>query len=936
MENNEHYGLFTQAKELAIACSPFLSRLLEMHPAFAENIATIGFDRAYELFQQEMSSITPETSSPASLMKDLRHAKGKIALLTALADIAESWPLEQVTSALSDFAEHALKITVDTLLTQAKQRGEIQHASSADSGIIVLGMGKLGGRELNYSSDIDLIIFFESGKIGYAGSRNEQHFMNKLAQDIVHIMQERTANGYVFRTDLRLRPDPASTPPAVNTEAALYYYEGVGQNWERAAMIKARPLAGDIAAGERFLQQLAPFMWRRSLDFASINDIHSIKRQMDHRQNKTIQIAGHNVKLGLGGIREIEFFVQIHQLIWGGREKSLRTRATCETLDLLTTFGLVEQDKRTVLSHAYVFLRQLEHRLQMVHDAQTHSMPTEAVDIQNIVRFMGFPDIHSFESTLLTHLNAVHGIYASSFRSAEELGDVGNLVFTGVSHDPDTLETLTRMGYTEAERVSEIVMGWHHGSRRATRTKRARELLTELMPALLKRLSETADPDGAFLKFNEFLHNLPASVQLFSLFNANPQLLGLIADIMGSAPTLADTLSRSPNLLDAVLYADFFEALPSKLQLQPQLEAFLAGTSDFEERMDKLRQFRNEKQFQAGVQMLKQMVDAPSTGSFLSDLADVCIESALGDVKQEFEQTYGTIPDSDFAMIALGKLGSQEMTFSSDIDLVFIYDVANFDAISTGEKGFTASVYFNRLAQRFLNALTGMGREGRLYEVDTRLRPSGKQGLLAVSTKALQHYFDELAWTFEYMAFTKARVVGGQSALKQKLNGFICEQLSKKRDIEKLCADVLDMRERIEKAHSTTNPWDIKYIRGGMTDIDFIAQYLLLAHASDLSACFSGSAHDIFTTLKADGKLPADIADSLIQGNIFLGQIFNMLRLCCNRIFDEHSAPDGLKKLLVESAEEADFASLKKRLLAVEETVSKHYITLVSSSLKHS
>ncbi len=829
--------------------SPYLTRLLLLHPALLRDMARLGAATIHARLTADVETIRQEDDQP-ELMRRLRIAKSKLALLAALADITDAWTLEQVTGALSDFAERSLSLSLDALLRAAHQRGEIDLASaSKGSGIIVLGMGKLGGRELNYSSDIDLIFFFEPGRLGYKGRQTEQHFMNKLAHELVSIMQERTRDGYVFRTDLRLRPDPASTPPAVNTEAAHYYYESVGQNWERAAMIKARPIAGDIEAGERFLKGIAPFMWRRNLDFAAINDIHSIKRQMDSRENKSILLKGHNIKIGQGGIREIEFYAQIHQLIWGGREPGLRLRSTCETLRKLKEFGLVDSGKEALLHEAYEFLRKLEHRLQMIADEQTHSLPESDEGMAHVACFMGYDNITAFEKDTLRYLSEVRAVYASSFQSAEKLGDEGNLVFTGVSHDPETLKTLSSMGYLHPETISEIVMGWHHGKSRATRTKRARELLTELMPLLLKRLSETAHPDEAFHKFDDFLTQLPAGVQLFSLFHINPHLLGLIADIMGSAPTLALTLSKSPELLDAVLYEDFYGALPSASNFRSSWKEYSGGanTHDFEEIMEGLRRFRNEKQFQAGVQLLKALITAEQTGLFLSTLADIVIQKALAAVTAEFERIYGCIKGGRFAVIALGKLGSREIAFGSDIDLVFVYDAEDMEALSDGDKKFTASVYFNRLAQRFLNALTIMGREGRLYEVDTRLRPSGQEGLLAVGIDTLAQYFDESAWTFEIMAFTKARIVSGD-ALKEPLETLIRNQLTKKRDMEKLRRDAIDMRDRIDKEFGTKNPWDIKYVRGGMIDVDFIAQYLALRHAPDTPAAQNPAAQPLFST----------------------------------------------------------------------------------------
>jgi glutamate-ammonia-ligase adenylyltransferase len=567
----------------------------------------------------------------------------------------------------------------------------------------------------------------------------------------------------------------------------------------------------------------------------------------------------------------------------------------------------------------------------MVADEQTHILPDDEAGVKNIAEFMGYETVSEFSEVLLNYLYAVHEIYANSFRSsAEDLGDTGNLVFTGVSSDEETLKTLREMGYENPEVVSEIVMGWHHGSSRATRTKRARELLTEMMPAILKRLSETANPDTAFLKFNEFLKNLPAAVQLFSLFQMNPQLLGLIAEIMGSAPSLAESLSHNPELLDAVLYADFYSGLPSSKHLQEMLSEKMQNAEDFEDRMDILRKFRNEKRFQAGVQLLKNLINAHQASDFLSNLAELMVSQTCALATAEFEQTYGQILGSRFAIIALGKLGSREMTFSSDLDLVFVYDTPDFDALSNGEKQFTASVYYNRFAQRLMNALSGMGRDGRLYEVDTRLRPSGKQGLLAVSTKALTHYFTELAWTFEYMAFTKARAVAGDASLIDELEIFIGSQLTKDRDGEKLRADVADMRERMAKEFASENPWDIKNIRGGLTDIDFIAQYLLLLHAPNLVGVNSGSAREIFTMLERASCIDREFAETLITANDFLGQLFNMLRLCSDKKFTEETAPEGLKKLLTQSVKMKDFTDLKEKLLKAEELVFGCYKKLLS------
>lgn len=913
--------------------SPYLSTLALSHPHVVHDTIVNGAQGAFDNALMEIDLSGEPDAKYITVKHQLRIAKQKVALITALADISGVWKLKKITRMLSEFAQTSLRHALDTILLTAHKRGEIvlkdPDVPAKSSGIIVLGMGKLGGYELNYSSDIDLIIFFRRGRLAYNGRHTEQHFMNKLAQDLVQIMQERTAEGYVFRTDLRLRPDPASMPPAINTEAAYYYYESVGQNWERAAMIKARPVAGDIYSGKLFMKRLTPFMWRRSLDFAAINDIQSIKRQMDSRQNAQINMPGHNVKTGIGGIREIEFLVQIYQLIWGGREIRLRAKATRNALRVLLNLGLIEKEPYKKLGDAYIFLRTLEHRLQMVADQQTHSMPEDEDAIKNIARFMGYKDVPALEQDFMHHTKAVHDIYASSFKSAEKLSTDGNLVFTGVSHDRETLLTLRRMGFTQPETVSELIMGWHHGSCRCTRTKQARELLTEMMPTLLKRLAQTANPDAALLRFNDFLKNLPAGVQLFSMFNVNPQLLELVATILGSAPTLGEHLSKSPALLDIVLYDDFYDTLPDKDTMRAQLAELTQPAESFEDHMERARQFRNEKQFQAGVHFLKQLISGAQAGAFLSDLAELTIEYVFEQTLYEFIDRYGQIDGASFSILALGKLGSREMTFTSDIDLVFVYTAQDPEARSDGEKSFSASAYYNRFAQRLLTSITSISRYGRLYEVDTRLRPSGSKGLLAVSDIALKQYFSSSAWTFEYMAFSKARPIVGTKTSRLELTNFVQSQLAKKRDKALLKTDVHDMRMRIERQFGNKNPWAVKYVRGGLVDIDFIAQYLLLRYAPDTAPPYPGSSAGIFRWLKKQQFIAPEVADELLEAEVFLSQIFQTLRLCYAERFDEEFAPMGLKRMLQHTLKHKSFEAVKETLLAIEKQVLGHYVNII-------
>ncbi|HLT01535.1 MAG TPA: bifunctional [glutamine synthetase] adenylyltransferase/[glutamine synthetase]-adenylyl-L-tyrosine phosphorylase, partial [Geminicoccaceae bacterium] len=531
--------------------SPYLSELLLSEPAVLARMLEAGPDAALDWLLAEHAA--EPSDNRARVMARLRRAKRRLALLTALADITGLWPLERITEVLSRFADLATQEAVDLILREAAQRGEIELADSErpqeESGFVVIGMGKLGAFELNYSSDIDLIVLFEPTRLRYRGRESPMGFAVRLTRALVHVLEHRTRDGYVFRTDLRLRPHPPGHPLALSIEDAEQYYERHGQNWERAALIKARVVAGDRAAGTDFLRSLEPFLWRKHLDYAAIRDIHSIKRQINaYRGHGQIRVAGHDLKVGRGGIREIEFFIQTQQLILGGRVPELRVPGTCDALRALAKTRWLEETIADEMIEAYRFLRRVEHRLQMVNDKQTHALPARPEQLERFAAFMGYPDAAALSEAVRARLERVEAHYAALFETSIDLGGGRALVFTGTDDDPDTLATLAEMGFAQPKAIAARVRAWHHGHIRATRDARARELLTELMPRLLHALAEQSDPDAAFERFDEFVTNLPAGVQLFSLFRANPRLLGLVADLMGTAPRLAGHLSSHVSL----------------------------------------------------------------------------------------------------------------------------------------------------------------------------------------------------------------------------------------------------------------------------------------------------------------------------------------------------------------------------------------------------
>lgn len=903
--------------EASAGNSPYLARLLIKHPMVFERFATEGANHAFAEVVASLDMASFKDITLTECMKRLRIAKQQSALVVALADITLMWDLAAVTRQLSAFAQKAVDAAIHWLLMQAVRRGEFEHAGehpAKDSGIIVLGMGKLGAFELNYSSDIDLIILFEKDGVPYRGSRGLQHFMTKFAQDLVQLMQERTEDGYVLRTDLRLRPDPMSTPPAVNALAALTYYETVGQNWERAAMIKARPISGDIDAGERFLKELIPYIWRKYLDFATIADIHSIKRQMNAVSGSDIVVRGHNIKTGPGGIREIEFFVQTQQLVWGGRMPQLRVRGTVSGLEALSDAGLLSEGSRDDLMECYAWFRKVEHALQMRADEQTHSVPTDDEGVEWLRVFLDYDSAATFEEDCLRRLRLVHRYYLDSMEGGTTLASGGNLVFTGVEADPSTLNTLEGMGYKEARAVSDIIQNWHRGSRKSTRSKRSRQVLTELVPQILRKLSETANPDAAFFHFDDFLAKLPSGAQIFSLFSVKPELLTLVADILGSAPALADSLSRDPTLLDAVMETDFYGPLASRAEMTEQLRERIRHAHDYEHRMTALRIFNNDKRFQAGVQMLKGQITPAAAGEFLSDVAEAVLEVTMGSIMADLEKGYPALAQAKFAVLGFGKLGGREMTFDSDLDIVFVYDDSAHDL--------ERRTQIHRLSQRLVSALTLLTREGRLYEVDTRLRPGGADGPMASSVQGFDLYFGESAWTFELQALTKARVVAStDEAFGAQVDAVVAAHVLRERDGAKLLAEIRDMRGRIAKEHTTRNPWHVKHVRGGLVDVDFIAQYLVLRYAPGAPRLWQREASAVFAAAMEEGVITADAGTPLIEAKQFLSALLSVSRLVSEDILRDENITPGFARTLAEALGCQDFASLKERMLMLEARV---------------
>ena len=924
--------------------SPFLSRLASrperllplLRDAPDESHARIVAAQRDFFRTQRESGIDLDAAGEA-----FRKARAEHALLVALADIGGVWDVDRVIRALSEFADASVAGGIDLLLTELAGRGKITLADPDDpgpgSGIVVLALGKHGAGELNYSSDIDLVVFYDPQAQSLPDIYDAPKLYSRLAQGLVKLLSERTGHGYVHRVDYRLRPDPGSTPVAIGLPSAYSYYETVGQNWERAAFIKARPIAGDLSLGDDFLKDLAPFIWRKYFDFAAIADVHAMKRQIQAvRGHAEIAVAGHDIKLGRGGIREVEFFVQTQQLVFGGRRPDLRGRRTLDMLDRLHADNWISDEARTELASAYRFLRTIEHRIQMVADEQTQRLPSDEKALTDLAQFAGFKTLKAFSKALTDHARNVQKHYALLFEEGPELAsEAGSLIFTGSEIDPETIGTLERLGFRDAERAAETVRGWHFGRRSAITSARAREVLTELTPALLAALGGTADPDGALARLDDAFGKMPAAVELMMILINHDRLLTLFADLLGTAPRLAETVARRPHVLDAVIDPAFTDPVVDEEAIAGQVREIIGNPPSFEDFLDRTRDATRQLNFVAGARMLSGVFTAERAGAAQAAVAQAVIQASFERVRAAFEADYGKIPGGRVAILGLGRLGARDLTATSDLDLVVLYDFDPDNRESDGRKSLDAVAYHQRLTQRLVSALTAPTRRGALYEVDLRLRPMGGKGPVASQFRGFRNYQENEADLWEHMALTRARVVGGDADFAPQVEEIIAQIIALPRDFAEVAREVTAMRKLIAQEKGEDDPWDLKLAAGGLTDLDFLTQALILGHAAahpDLIHCLPAL---VFQRAGELGLIAPEHATDLSNSQSLLSRILHWERLTIEGRFDPKSAPAPILRRLAAEAGVPDLKRLEKELADTRKMVRKlfqHYLEGGSST----
>lgn len=860
-------------------CSPYLAGLIQSEADWL--VATLGDpDRVIA----EMLQTLPDVPL-ADLPSHLRQMKRRIALFIALADLGGVWSLKKVTGMLTDFADAAVQASVAALVRAEIVRGKLpDHLDPANGGgMAVLAMGKMGAGELNYSSDIDLICLFDETQFDSDDYHDVRAAFIRVTRKMAAMLSDVREGGYVFRTDLRLRPDASVTPVCLSMEAAERYYESVGRTWERAAYIKARVCAGDIVAGDRFLETLRPFVWRKHLDFAAIQDAHDMRLKIrDHKGlGGPLTLEGHNMKLGRGGIREIEFFTQTRQLIAGGRDASLRVRRTDEGLARLAAADWIPHETADTLYDHYVAHREVEHRLQMINDAQTHHLPQDEAGFVRLAAFMD-RDIAELRQSLTGRLTEVHAL-TEGFFAPEPAAPVA-----------------TAWG-------ADVIDRWH--SYPALRSARATEIFDRLTPEIMARLQDAAKPDEALAQFDEFLRGLPAGVQLFSLFEANPQLTQLIVDISATAPALSQYLSRNAGVLDAVIGGAFFDDWPGATGLTKTLAALLEPLDDYETQLIAARRAAKEWHFRIGVHHLRGLIDARGAGQQYADLAEAVIAALFPVVLAEFARKHGPPPGRGGAVLGMGSLGAGRLNAGSDLDLIMIYDAGGVDA-SDGRRPLATRAYFARLTQALVTALSAPMSEGRLYEVDMRLRPSGRQGPVATSFDAFKQYQLNEAWTWEHLALTRGRVVAGDDALAAEIEAFRVALLAEKAAGGTVLADVRDMRRRLAEAKPPKGDWDAKIGPGRLQDVELFAQTAALRARSP--------ARNVGEQLQAGvdaGLIAVDEAQAMTEASRFLWKIQAAAGLLTGGDFDPAILGEGARRMILRESRCDDLDALHAQLM---------------------
>jgi [glutamine synthetase] adenylyltransferase / [glutamine synthetase]-adenylyl-L-tyrosine phosphorylase len=858
------------------ANSPFLAGLIERNPDLMPSIQNGDFDGALTIALARTAD---------SVGTALRQQRQGVALVTAIADLAGVLDLTRVTGILSDFADHALDKAIAAAI-------EERVPGAPNQGFTVIALGKHGGRELNYSSDIDPIFLFDPQTLPHRERDDVAETAVRYGRRVIELLSKMDEHGYVFRVDMRLRPSPEVSPIVLPVEAAISYYESSALAWEQAAFIRSRVSSGDKALGDYFLNAIQPFIWRKSLDFGQLKNITAMTAAIrDHYAKGQKLGLGYDLKRGHGGIRECEFFAQAHQLIHGGRNPALRVADTRLALRALAVAGPITPDEAATLSSAYEQLRTFEHRVQMHSDRQTHAIPENRETADAVARLHGLADADAM-------IEAVRPITISVAAIYDRMVDAGGSEGPRMADEGLPLEEqLTDLGYADPAAVMKRMVRWRSGNIRAIRSAAAREAFEAVLPALLKALAGSPDPERAIARFDNMIEAMPSAINVFRLLEARPGLLQLVADILSYAPTLAEDLARQNRYLDALIDTSAMDLPGDVPELLVAMERRI-GDADYQSTLDIVRDYVGEKRFALGVQLIEGRNDALDIARAYAHLAEAALQTLTAATVTEFEKAHGKVPGGELIILALGRLGGEALTHASDLDLILLF-TGDFQSESDGQRSLGATQYFNRLAQRVIAAMSVPTASGALYEVDTRLRPSGADGLLCASVKSFGQYQRENAWTWEHMALTRARTLFGSDAARSEVDGIVAEALNAPRDRERLRADIIEMRKEMATHKPPKGDLDVKLLPGGLVDMEFIVHALQLEKREALFPQLGKA----IERLAASGYLAPDF----VKADALLSRLLVMIRLIAP---DCKTPPEAAQMLVAKSLDHENWDSL--------------------------
>ncbi len=867
--------------------APFLRGLLQREEALVAQLHIEGPEAALATAMARIS--------PAEPMASLRQARNGVALVVALADLAALWSFEQVSEALTAFADSALSFAISTAFAER---------DAEPHGFAALALGKMGSRELNYSSDIDLIFIHDPEHIAARAGEDPNDAAVRIVRRVVTLLSERSGDGYAARVDLRLRPDPDSTPSCLPLAAAEHYYHSEALAWERCAFIRARAIGGDEAMGRDFLAAVQPFVWRRSLDYSALAEIRDVSHQIrDHYAERQTLGPGFDLKRGRGGIREVEFYAQVHQMIFGGRDPTIRSGNTLQALPALAAAGRIGQADADMLATAYRAFRTLEHRFQMIADQQTHSIPKQAAERAAVAGLVGAENWKAVEAGIAPTLRCVAKLYERLLASGGEERRGPRL-----PGDSDAVEAWAkRAKIKDPALVATLVDGWRSGRPRSLRAPESRRAFEAVLPALLTDVGHGRDGREALLRLDRMITALPSGVQFWRLLAAHPPLAGVVARLLKSTPLLADALAKRPALIDVLL--EPARPLASAEAATAELRLLTRGMEG-EALLDRVRLWTAERRFLLGVQLLDGSIRPLLAGQILGMMAEAAVACLAEAVTADYAARHGAIAGAELVVLALGRFGGGELTHQSDLDLVLLF-TGSFEAKSTGTPPITASAWFNRLGPRLIAALTVPTAAGTLYEVDTRLRPSGKDGLLVVSLDSFARYQQADAELWEAMALTRARPVTGSAAARAEAGAMLNRLAKRQRPADFIAKEAFAMR-RLMAAHKPpAGPFDVKLMRGGLVDIEFIVQARALMRAEPVPAGLIAAAGLLAPALAAPAAL--------------MMEMLVMLRLM--QPHDAGAAPGAAEgAVLARACGQPGFPALKAALAGARKIVESEWL----------